>query len=116
MNSYSSNDTCLTNKKNDRNASFPVDSKSLYNDKIYDTQTAHRTCYESNPVQITEGFGTMKLSFHKLLRYAIYLVIAFIVFLMVNKVTDGAVSGALGLDMGSNSDAIESLSEMSFLN
>lgn len=47
------------NNKERENLRFPMDSESLYMQRIYDNQTANSRCYAKNPIEITEGFGSM---------------------------------------------------------
>ena len=41
---------------------YPVDTKSLYSQRIYDNQTANKKCYQRHPIEIIEGFGNMNLN------------------------------------------------------
>jgi len=76
--SCNSYDSC--SKRERENLGYPVDSESLYMNKIYDNQTANRRCYEKNPIDIVEGFG-FPLSWEKILKFSIVvlLVILFVV-------------------------------------
>jgi hypothetical protein len=37
---------------------YPLDTNSLYAERIYDNQTANKRCYTNFPINILEGFGT----------------------------------------------------------
>ena len=46
------------NNKERETLKYPIDSESLYMQRIYDNQTANNRCYIKNPIEITEGFGS----------------------------------------------------------
>lgn len=77
MGSNQSYEQCIREKR--KNLRYPIDSKSLYGNRIYDNQTANRLCYEKNPVPIVEGFGTGGMDLESLMKYAILGIIIFIV-------------------------------------
>ncbi len=111
-----------------------MDTTSLYRDRIYDNQTVNRRCYESNPVDIVEGFdGGSGLSLNKLLRWGIILLVVYLVVMMVvdSKKLGSFDFGSRGYDLGNYSATspptglgnfdlrggmTESLSDLSFLN
>lgn len=40
------------------NMAYPDEINDMYDNKIYDQQTATNTCYNKFPIKIVEGFGT----------------------------------------------------------
>lgn len=75
-NSY---DQCVMNEKN--NMAYPTDTQSLYADRIYDNQTAHRRCYESTPMKI-EGFGCNFDTWRKIFMIIAIICIAYLIISM----------------------------------
>lgn len=63
---------------------YPIDEKSLYANRIYDNQTANRRCYERNPINIIEGFGSGSLV-NNLIRLAIFIAIVYVVYMVIRR-------------------------------
>jgi hypothetical protein len=64
------------------NNNTPVDSKSLYGQKIYDNEIASRKCYEKNPIKIIEGFGC---STNKIIKCLILFLFIILMFSLLNN-------------------------------
>lgn len=72
------------NKKRDE-LRYPVDSKSLYAQRLYDNQTANKHCYKQHPINI-EPFNTDNLfSMNNLLMYAVIAVVVFVLYKLMTK-------------------------------
>lgn len=107
MNNCNSYDECIEQEK--EILRFPMDKRSLYRKRIYDNQTANRRCYESNPINILEGFGNTDLTLTNVLKLIICLVIIYLIYMLVtDKKTVETVKTAL-------KGGSESLSDLSFL-
>lgn len=74
-------DNCISDKR--QTLSHPVDTKSLYANRIYDNQTANRRCYNYNPIDIIEGFGLGNLDMKTLLKWGILFLIVCAILMMV---------------------------------
>lgn len=73
-------DECL-NKNMDRRV--PIDSESLYADRLYDNQYVRDRCYQENPINI-EGYGM--LSMRNLFVWGlILLVLVVLAYMLLNK-------------------------------
>ena len=72
-------DTCKQEKK--YTLRHGSDDMSLYGKKIYDNQTANRRCYETNPINIVEGFG---FSFNTLFKWVVIILVIYLVFQLFN--------------------------------
>lgn len=68
--------SCVNNEH--QNMNNPTDTKSLYNDRIYDNHTANNRCYTNNPVNIIEGFGNKNL-INCLIKWAIIILIVYVI-------------------------------------
>ena len=106
MGNCESYDECIN--ENRETLRHPMDTKSLYKNRVYDNQTANRRCYEANPIDIVEGFGRSDFSLNMLLKWGIIIAIVYLVVMMVTK-SEGGFS--LPKLMGGT----ESLSDLSFL-
>jgi hypothetical protein len=107
MNSCAGYDDCIA--KTMDTLRYPMDKRSLYRYRIYDKQTANRRCYESNPINILEGFGSTELTLTNILKWLIVIVIIYLIYVLVtDKHAIKEVKTALG-------GASESLSDLSFL-
>ena len=73
-------DTCVDHVKS--KLLRPVDSLSLYNNQIYDSETARRVCYNKEPIEIIEGnIGFFDQFNNKTLFIAIVMILFFIYYL-----------------------------------
>ena len=89
----------------------PVDTRSLYRNRVYDNQTANRLCYHDNPVDIMEGFHG-NLNFNILLKWAIIIIVIYLIFMLVtkyNKTDNYGLPTSIG-------GLVSSMNEFSFLN
>lgn len=59
------------------NMVYPMDSKSLYSDRIYDEQTARSRCYALGPIEIREGFGA---SWNTIIKLLIVILLIYLVY------------------------------------
>ncbi len=64
----------------------PTDEQSLYASKIYDNQTANRRCYESNPINIVEGFTDASTPMGRLMRMVVVAVALYLLYIVAMKV------------------------------
>ena len=71
---------CINQKK--EQLRYPLDTTSLYANKIYDNQTANRRCYVNNPINIIEAFGATLGGVFRLI------VVVLIVLLLLSLFTD----------------------------
>ncbi len=109
MNNCTSHDNCINRKRN--TLRHPMDQRSLYADRIYDDHTAVKRCYESSPFDIIEGFGG--LSFNKLLKWAIIILVVYLLIQVVmNQDTEEVSIGVPELAGGTT----DSLTDFAFLN
>jgi hypothetical protein len=109
----------MEEERNIRTASFPSDSKSLYNQKIYDTQNAHRKCYseaDEGSVQVIEGFGRQDITLKSILKFAIFVVVVVLGLLIADNLLEGKLSRAVGIDVGSTSKTSALTDTLSDLN
>ncbi len=97
-------DDCIRTTR--RTLKHPIDRNSLYRNRIYDNQTARRRCFELSPINILEGFGGGGLTVNNLLKWAIILLIVYLVYMAFTK----SDAGKAIMKGGS-----ESLSDLSFL-
>jgi hypothetical protein len=72
---------CISDKR--QTLSHPVDTKSLYANRVYDNQTANRRCYNYNPVDIIEGFGLGNMDMKAILKWGILFLIVCAILMMV---------------------------------
>ena len=96
------------------NMGFPVDSNSLYAQKIYDNQTAASRCYANQPrsTNIVEGFGS-NLSLENIIKYGIILLLIILFISLVCDYTkDKEVSFQSG---GSNTESFFELTAITEL-
>lgn len=80
MGNCESYDTCINKER--ENLKHPIDHKSLYANRIVDNQTANRRCYETNPIEIIEGFGSKQ----QIMNVLKWVMIAIIVFVVISYV------------------------------
>ncbi len=76
-------DTCKQEKKSTLRRA--ADDMSLYGRRIYDNQTANRRCYETNPINIVEGFG---LSFNTLFKWVVIILVIYLVGTIIVQLFD----------------------------
>lgn len=98
---------------------YPIDSNSLYGQKIYDNQTAASRCYAvQTPVQnrtnIVEGFGLNFFTWEKIIKIAIILLLIVLFVSLVCDYTqrgEGVQAGGLANDSYFELTAITELGE-----
>jgi len=116
-------DSCIAQNRDQLR--HPMDTRSLYRNRIYDNQTANKRCYEGNPINIVEGFGAGGLSLNKLLRWGIVILLVYLVVMMFvdargttttgfGQPTFGAMTQTSPME-GMVGGLSESLSDLSFL-
>ncbi|AYV82135.1 MAG: hypothetical protein Homavirus10_4 [Homavirus sp.] len=63
---------------------YPMDNRSLYANRVYDNQTSNRRCYESNPINIIEGFGFSSNDMIKnILKLAIIILVLYVIYAII---------------------------------
>lgn len=60
---------------------YPIDSRSLYANRIYDNQTLNRRCYQKNPIEIIEGFG-LSFTWDQLIKFIIVVLLIILFFIL----------------------------------
>lgn len=110
-------DSCIAQNRDQLR--HPMDTRSLYKNRIYDNQTANKRCYEAHPVDIVEGFGNTGLSLNKLLRWAIIGLLVYLVVMMFVESRGASSAPTFGPAFTATSPmqggVSESLSDLSFL-
>jgi hypothetical protein len=76
-------DGCRVQKK--EQLIHTMDKQSLYRDRIMDNQTVNRRCYESNPVEIIEGFTINGWTLRELLKWVFVGLVIWTIVTMVSK-------------------------------
>lgn len=79
--SCNSYDGCRKNEN--KTLEYPTDVNSLYNQRLYDSQTENQRCYQKNPVTILEGFG--RSGFGQLLKLVLFVLLVILVVSLVSN-------------------------------
>lgn len=72
-------------KRERNNLRYPLDTNSLYANKIYDNQTAYRRAYTLRPIEIVEGFGYSSDLLSTIIKWLIVLLIIYIIVIISMK-------------------------------
>ena len=84
-------DNCSKTERN--TLSHPMDQEALYANRIYDNQTGNRRCYESNPIDIVEGFGFKANDLVKnILKLVIIALIAYVIYALITDMQKKEIS------------------------
>lgn len=65
-------DACVNKEK--EHMRYPIDSESLYFDRVHDNQTANTRCYRNHPIEFVEAFG-YKISWERVLKLIVVILL-----------------------------------------